>query len=272
MPEKMEGVKKVIAVCNELMTTKILFIDRKIQDLLEEIARCPEVYNLISDCLNVFNRDKEYDKAFSVSNSGKGTFILPKEEVKIIALVFCMLGDISSRVMNLDELVSKFFTDEDGRKDYNRFMQKVIVPFRDLISEAFNVSPNVTTVESIEEMESAEIENEDEEEEEVEEEETRLGKPRFSFEDSEDLDRIYELSRGIAEQIYELLIYERKQSEEVLDSEHIVNSIVIACDKKDFEQLYSLVMGLKYVSKSIKDIRFLVKEMSDLVRAQVYAN
>lgn len=269
MPENMEGVKSVIAVCNEVMTTKILFIDRKIQKLLEEIARCPEVYNLVSDCLNVFNRDKEYDRAFSISNSGKGTFILPKEEVKVIALVFCILGDINSRVMSLDELVAKFFTDEEGRKDYNMFMQKVIVPFRDLISEAFNVSSNVTTVESIEEMETSEVEPEEEEEEE---EEPRLGKPRFNFEDSEDLDRIYDLSKDIASQIYELLIYERKQNDEVLDSQYIVNSIVIACDKKDFEQLYCLVLGLKYVSKSIRDIRFLVKEMVDLVKAQLYAN
>lgn len=270
MPENKEGVKSVIAVCNEVMTTKILFIDRKIQKLLEEIAKCPEVYNLVSDCLNVFNRDKEYDRAFSISNSGKGTFILPKEEVKVIALVFCILGDINSRVINFDELVAKFFTDEEGRKDYNLFMQKVIVPFRDLISEAFNVSPNVTTVESIEEMETAEVEPEEEEEEE--EGEPRLGKPRFNFEDSEDLDRIFDLSKDIASQIYELLIYERKQNDEVLDSQYIVNSIVIACDKKDFEQLFSLVMGLKYVSKSIRDIRFLVKEMADLVKAQLYTN
>ena len=110
------------------------------------------------------------------------------------------------------------------------------------------------------------------EEEEEEEGEPRLGKPRFNFEDSEDLDRIFDLSKDIASQIYELLIYERKQNDEVLDSQYIVNSIVIACDKKDFEQLFSLVMGLKYVSKSIRDIRFLVKEMADLVKAQLYAN
>lgn len=267
MSENKESVKNVIAVCNELMNTKVLFIDRKIQGLLEEIASCPDVYNLISDCLNVFNRDKEFDKAFSVSNSGKGTFNLPKEEVKIIALVFCILGDINSRVINFDELVAKFFTDDDGRKDYGLFMKRVIVPFRDLISEAFNVSSYVTTVEDIEEMEDSE----EEVEEEIEEE-TQLGKPKFNFADSEDLDRIFDVAKDIATQIYELLIYERKQTEEVLDSQYIVNSIVMACDRRDFEQLYSLTMGLKYISRSIRDIRFLVKELTDLIKAHVYSN
>ena len=268
MPENKEDIKNVIAVCNEFMDTKILFIDRKIQKLLEEIVKCSDVYNLISDCLNVFNRDKEYDRAFSISSSGKGIFTLPKEEVKVIALVFCILGDINSRLISLDELVGKFFLDEEGKKDYSLFIKKVIIPFRDLISEAFNVSTNVTTIESIEDME-----NEEEQEEEKEDEgESPLGTARFSYEDSEDLDRIFELSKDIASQIYELLIYERKQNEEVCDAQYIVNSIVIACNKKDFEQLYSLTMGLKYIARSIKDTRFLVRELTDLIKTHVFTN
>lgn len=264
MSENKEEVKRVIAACNEFMNTKILFINRKLQELLEEIARCPEVYNLISDCLNVFNRDKEYDRAFSVSNLGKGTFVMPREEVKVIALVFCILGDINSGKISFDELVGRFFTDEDGRKDYAQFMSRVILPFRDLIGEAFGVTTNVTTVEDIENMEEAV-----EEEESVEEE--TLGKPKFEIEDSEDIDRIYDSAKDIAAQINEMLLGERRQTEEVLDSLFVVNSIVIACNKKDFEQLYCLVMGLKYMARPIRDVRFLVKELVDLIRAQVYS-
>ena len=265
MPENKEEIKRVIAACNEFMNTKILFINRKVQDLLEEIAKCQDVYNLISDCLNVFNRDKEYDRAFNISNLGKGTFIMPREEVKIIALVFCILGDINSGKISFDELVGKFFTDEDGRKDYSLFMTTVILPFRDLIAEAFGVTTNVTTVEDIEAMK-----DEVEEEKELEEENI-LGKPKFEIEDSEDVDRIYDSAKDIATQINEMLLNERKQTEEVLDSLFVVNSIVIACNKKDFEQFYCLVMGLKYMARPIKDIRFLVKELVDLVRAQVYS-
>lgn len=262
-----KSVKDVIAVCNEFIDSKLLFIDRKIAQILEAIAGNDEIYKLIGDCLADFNKDKEFEKAFTIAPSGKGTFNLPKEEVKIIAFVFCLLVDINDNNINFDDLIGKFFVDDEGRKDYKLFMQKVVVPFRDLIGEAFGVSTNVTTVEAIEEMKET---DEQEEVYDEDEEESSLGQPRFKFNENVNLEKTFELARGIAEQIYYQLEAERKKTEMVIDGKDILNSVVIACDKADFETLYNLVIGLKYVLKGVKSARFLVRELVDVVKSRLY--
>ena len=265
--DKKHGARDVIIACNDLIDCKVLFTEDKIQKILEEIASSSEVYNLIADCLSVFNRDKEFDRVFNISGVGKGNFVMPKEEAKIIAFVFCLLVDINSGKINYDKLIARYFLSETGEKDYKAFMGKVIVPFRNLISEAFGDPVNVTTVEAIENME----ENVPEEDQEVEQE-RKLGENRFSFTDQEALNKTFETARAIAEQIYNLLEEERKIREDLIDSRNILNSIVIACDKKDFEMLDSLVDGLKYSIRGFKSVKFLAKELCDIIGAQYYNN
>ena len=265
-----QSVKNVIAACNELLDGKVLYIDRSIQKLLEAIAGSDEVYALIADCLSLYNKDKEFEKTFTIAPNGFGTFNMPKEEVKIIALVFCLLADIKEGKINLDDLLSKYFLTADGRKDYRLFMQKTVIPFRDLIAEAFGVSSNVTTVEAIENMEECDAEDECFEEHDEEDEEFVLGKPKFKFREGVNLEKTFELVSDVSEQIYSLLEEERKQTEEVRDGMDIINSIVIACQKEDFEMVYSLVIGLRYALRSIKDVRFLVRELVDIVKSRLY--
>ena len=273
MSTNIQEIKEVIAVCNEFIDSKILFADRKIQKIMEAIVKSNDVYELIGECVSAFNKDKEFDKAFTKSSTGKGYFTMPKEEFKVIALTFCLLADINNSNVSFDEIVAKFFVNEEGKKDYSLFMQKVIVPFRDLISEAFGVSSHITTVEAIDEMKDQEEEiSFGEEEEEEKEEEFILGKSRFVFKDLENLDRTFELSKSISMQIFDLLEAERKITDIVMEARTILNSVVIACDKKDFEMLNSLVIGLKGILKNIKSVRFLGKELADVVSSQLYCN
>ena len=271
MAEK-QSVKNVIAACNELIDGKILYLERNIEKILEAIAGSDEVYSLIADCLSLFNKDKEFEKAFVVSSSGKGMFNPPKDEVKLIAFAFCLLADINARTLNFDDIVSKYFVNIEGKKDYRLFMQKVIIPFRDLISEAFGVSSNITTIEAIENIEEGEnLESEDfeESEDESEEEQLILGAPRFKFREDVNLEKTFELVSEVTAQIYSLLEEERKQSEEVVDGQDIANSIIIACKEENFDLVYSLVVGLKYAVKPVKDVRFLVKELVDIVKSRL---
>ena len=53
---------EVNTVCNEFIDSKLLFIDRKIAQILEAIAGNDEIYKLIGDCLADFNKDKEFEE------------------------------------------------------------------------------------------------------------------------------------------------------------------------------------------------------------------
>ena len=110
--ENIDEVLNLIDLCDELMSTKILFADKKIEKILEAIATSPQVYELLSECMGQFNKEKEFDKAFAKDSSGKKVFVMPKEEYKILALVFCLLNDIANGKIAFDELIATYFADE----------------------------------------------------------------------------------------------------------------------------------------------------------------
>ncbi len=261
----MKEVKELVALCNEFIDSKVLFADRKIQKILEKIVSSEEVYHLIDECMNNFNKEKEYEKAFVVSSSGKGYFNMPNQEFKIIALGFCVLVDINTSKVKFDEFIGNYFSNEDGRKDYKLFMQKIIVPFRNLIAEAFSVSANITTVESINEM------KDDCDQEDIYED-NRLGSAKFNFRDTENLDRTFELVKNVSFQMYQLLEGERKRQDTVKDALTILNTVVTACENKNFDNVYSLILGLKYTLSSVKNLRFMMKELLDIVQSQIYCD
>ena len=258
-------IKKFLEKCNEFEDCKLLFLDKKIDELLELVGQTREIYELVSECLENFNREKEYDKAFVTDASGRNFYLPPKEEYKVIALDFCVLADIHSGKKSVDSLLSKYFLDENGKKDHNVFVEKVIYSFRDLIADAFGVSSYAVNF-------IANSDNITNEEEKIEafKEINELPIERVSeklFEGC-DLKAVFEKVRGIARNILETIENERR-SEVVNDVELMCHSIIIACLDENFDLLNGLALGLKYAGKNIKSIRFYCKELVAIVNDQI---
>lgn len=258
-------IKKFLEKCNEFEDCKLLFIDKKIGELLDLVAHSEEIYELVSECLENFNRDKEYDKAFVIDSNGRYYFLPPKEEYKIIALDFCVLADIASGKQSVDSLITKYFSESNGKKDHKQFIEKIIYTFRDLIADAFGVSSYAVNF-----IANSEHLTDEEERIETFKEITELPIERVSQRLYEgcDLNEVFEKVRGIAKNILELLQDERR-NEIVNDAELICHSIIIACLDENFDTLNGLALGLKYVGKNIKSIRFYTKELVALVNEQI---
>ena len=84
--ENIDEVLNLIDLCDELMSTKILFADKKIEKILEAIATSPQVYELLSECMGQFNKEKEFEKLFTEGSSANlreltNFFEIKKEEV-----------------------------------------------------------------------------------------------------------------------------------------------------------------------------------------------
>ncbi len=256
-------VKDVISVCNELIESKLLFADQKIDKLLEAVANCPEVYELLSDCMGSFNKEKEYDKAFAKDAKGKNVFVLPKEEYKVLALVFCVLADIRSRKISFNELILTFFNDDD-KLDGKTFMAKTIVPFRDLIAEVFNIKSE--TVDLNENLQLSEEEMTPEE---------RLKVVPFPIErasnflkDKSGICQTFIMAKDTAVEMVERL-EEEKIDTQKKDCIAICHAIIIACIEKDFDLLTGLVCGLKYAGKGVRSIKHNIREIDDIIKRQL---
>ena len=87
------------------------------------------------------------------------------------------------------------------------------------------------------------------------------------YEDT-NLNEVFNDARELAKEILENLKLERR-NEFVNDAELVCHSIIISCLDQNFDLLNGLVLGLKYLGKNIKSIRFLTKEIVALVGEQI---
>ncbi len=257
-------VKKFLEKCNEFDNCKLLFIDKKISELLDLVASSKEIYELVSECLENFNREKEFDKAFVCDSNGRYYFLPPKEEYKVIALDFCVLADIASGKKSVDNLITKYFSESNGKKDYIQFIEKIIYSFRDLVAEAFGVSSYAVNYIANNDM-TSDDEEKIEEFKEVTKPIERVSQRLFP---ECNLKEVFDKVRNLTREMLDILEIE-KRNEFVNDAELICHSILLACLDENFDMLNGLVLGLKHVGKNVKSIRFYSKELVAIVNDQI---
>ena len=237
-----KNIENFLMSCQDLIECKFLVAEYKLQIMLQELANASEICSLVGECLEQFNREREFAKAFVQDGHGDYMFVLPQEEYKIIALVFCTLMDIDAKKIDFTDFVKRFFGRDEN--SYASFVNAMIVPFRDLIAEAFGykVKETAQVPETQTEFETEEVEeNQDDE-------------------DEEDSD-VFDYAQKVAVQILGQLEYAR-QDDCVEDAKQICRAIVKTANLKDYDVSYALAFALK--SCKVKQVKFLVKELYEL--------
>ena len=259
--EKIEliNIKNFIAKCNELLNGKYFSLEPKIEDILKSITESEQIYALIEDCLKDYDHKSMINRTFVIDgNTNRGRLDLPKDEVSVIALVFCILTDISEGRIKINQFLNTYFTDKTTNSEFTNFGLKLIAPFRNLIANAFGVSANASIKQVEEERiqfenEESEIETEEEIDEVVEEDENL------------ELNELFIKIQTVCDQMISVLKYEKKRKSEFDDAEFVINSIIEACNIKNLEVLNGLVIGLNYISKKIKSIKYGLEEVNELI-------
>lgn len=239
-----ENIEKFLLSCQELIDCKYLVAEYKLQKMLQQLAGTQEICDLVGECLEQFNRDREFSKAFIQDGHGEFMFVLPEEEYKIIALVFCTLVDIDAKKIDFIDFVKRFFGREEN--PFKSFIDNMIVPFRDLIAEAFGYTSN---------QEDSATDDKISEKQEQEDDETIN-----QLDDEEEVDK-FVYAQKIAVQILSQLEY-AKQDYFVQTAMQICRAIIKTTDMKDIDIAQALVFALK--DCKIKQVKFLVKELADL--------
>ena len=237
---------------DELINCKFLVAEYKLQKMLQQLAAAEDVCSLIGECLEQFNRDREFAKAFVQDGQGDFMFVPPEEEYKMLALVFCTLVDIDAKKIEFTDFVKRFFS-KDTDNPFKKFVDSMIVPFRDLLAEAFggeqkgNVNTEMFAQDEPEENENTQRYEQKEE-------------PKFTYQEEVAEDKFVRAQK-IAVQILSQLEYARNEFANEM-AKKICRAIVRTTDNKDFEVTQSLVFALK--SCKAKQVKFLVKEIEDL--------
>lgn len=124
-------LKQFFSACNEMIDGRFILSDIKIGKILTAIANSNILYDVVARCMTNFNFRTELLNAKVDNKVNGGYFVLPSDERKIIALVFCLLLEVDKGKMNLQSFVNEnFYSTEGYNISYSNFAINVLVPFK----------------------------------------------------------------------------------------------------------------------------------------------
>lgn len=245
-------VEKFILACNDLLSGKFLDLNKKLDRFLSVMTKSEDILSLLEDCLENFDVDLEFDKAFSVDKkTGSVKVSIPSDDKKRLALSVSIFNDIISDKLNPNQFLETFFQDKKLTPMQN-FLEKIIRPYRDTICKFFGISTDITVEDITRQIEQDKIWQEQE-------------VKRAENEQFPHLDDLLSEIIKTSNQILALLKFEKKRTDALDDVEFVTNSIIQACEKRDLMVINGLVIGLNYISKKFKNIRHLVTDLNDLI-------
>ena len=80
-----------------------------------------------------------------------------------------------------------------------------------------------------------------------------------------ELNELFIKIQTVCDQMISALKYEKKRKSEFDDAEFVINSIIESCNIKNLEVLNGLVIGLNYISKKVKSIKYGLEEVNELI-------
>ncbi len=142
------SLKAFFVACDEMIEGRFILSDIKIARILKSIAKSELLYNLFAKCLLNFNFRRELQNAITDNKVNGGYFVLPTDEKRIIALVFCLLLEVDKGKMNLQSFINENFFSPDGYNiSYSNFSINVLVPFKNSVKNLLNVDDDGNTLE-----------------------------------------------------------------------------------------------------------------------------
>lgn len=122
---KSDGLGEFLSACESLKNCKYVLAESKITAILKSIADNKQLYSMFAGSLYEF----DYSRTFS-SCVNNGTFVLPTEPKKAIALVFRILLDIDNGKIELRNFLEAYFYSSMINESYARFCLEIITPFQ----------------------------------------------------------------------------------------------------------------------------------------------
>lgn len=227
--------------CDDLINGKFIFAGNKVANILKSINESPELYEVIAECLKDFNYEKEFGRAKIKLPTKKGTFKMPEEHVTKIPLVFCMLVEIQENKIDFKQFLADYFDTDDERSQFENFAEQVIIPFKNSIAYLFDIEGQNKF------KKEAEANKED-------------AKAEIKTPAKKDLpSKMNKYFDDIKENIQDIkrdMEYVKIKPEIADDITYLITNIVFSVEKQDIKMVNSLVIGLCYVLKQVKKLRF----------------
>ncbi len=232
-----------IAHCNEFINGKFLFANLKLKEISQAMEDSEQISLLLSQCETEFKYSLEQTKAFIKTPTKPGYFVKPEEPDKFIALCHMLIKDFALEVKDFDSFVKKYFEDEKI-SNQEKFCKQILEPFKNLISDYFELSKdNETFFQIVEVKKELPVE--------VKIDKCENTKSQIYLEMSE---------------VCKNLITQIKANEFDKDVKNsaliILLELIRACEREDEQNVYALLIGLSFIEDKFKSLSYLFDELA----------
>ena len=118
-PEDLAGFK---AAADELMSSKYILAEKRISDLLKTIATNSELLDLFRTALSGYNYSVE----------GKPKLVLPKNQARKIAYIFCLLMEFDTGKRSLKDFLDTYYYMPQPNASLALWTKDMITVFKDV--------------------------------------------------------------------------------------------------------------------------------------------
>ena len=260
-----------IACCDDFTKGKFLLVDSKVNNILKKIGECDALYGLFEDVLRNYNFEKEFSHA-QIKFIGKpAKFEMPTDPFKVLPLVFCLLVKIQDKSLDFASFLKTYFS--GAEEEFVLFGNQVITPFRNIIAAVFEMPVDMKGEINNQELyieNSAQSKlNLPKKEAVIRESEEKM--EEFEIKKVEEVEEVElttyfdEIKKLINDMMTEIDYLPRLKKEVREEAYIILDAMISACELQDLKILNGLIVGFEYIAPSIKNIKFLYKELKKVL-------
>ncbi len=132
MRTREESLNNFIKLCDELISSKYLFANSKVFDVITAINSS----KLLSDIFSYFSEGYDFQSALVESFYDKGDekcFSLPVKNTDVLAFVYSLLREINYKNLQLTDLLDYFDGGKNYEVAYKNFAKTVLLPFKSYV-------------------------------------------------------------------------------------------------------------------------------------------
>ena len=129
MRTREESLNNFSKICDELISSKYLFANSKVFDLITLVNSSKLLSDTFNYFLDGFDFQSALENAFCFEN-GERRFVLPEKNTDVLAFVFSLLREINYKTVQLTDLLDYFEGGKNYEVSYQNFAKAVILPFK----------------------------------------------------------------------------------------------------------------------------------------------
>ena len=244
-------VEKFVVASNDMLSGKFLDLNKRLEKFLSVMTKSEDILALLSECIENFDEEVEFTKAFSLDKNGEAIIDIPTDDHKRLALSVTIFNNIANKKLNATQFLDTYFQ-TPNQSGLQRFLDEIIKPFRDIICKIFELQTDITIDDIKKQIEAEKMEKEESDKKAEQEQFPHLNELLAEIEKT-------------CNQILALLKFEKKRTDELDDVEFIISSILEAKEKRDLMVINGLVIGLNYASKKFKNVRHLINDLNNSI-------